>query len=148
MIARFPRALLFRIILYAAAAALIVGAGMEGIARERVRTAAHQASARTAAERIAAIPPPPERAATLVFAGDIMLSRAVGRIMASEGDWAATLVFAGDIMLSRAVGRIMASEGDWSYPFREIRDELSAADLTVGNLEGPISDRGAHPLGE
>ena len=122
MIARFPRALLFRIILYAAAAALIVGAGMEGIARERVRTAAHQASARTAAERIAAIPPPPERAATLVFVGDIMLSR--------------------------AVGRIMASEGDWSYPFREIRDELSAADLTVGNLEGPISDRGAHPLGE
>ena len=54
----------------------------------------------------------------------------------------ATLIFVGDIMLSRGVGRIMEKKNDWQYPFLEIKDNLAEADLLVGNLEGPISSRG------
>lgn len=55
----------------------------------------------------------------------------------------ATLVFVGDIMLSRKIGEIMAARSDWQYPFREIKNFLAEADLSIGNLEGPISSRGA-----
>lgn len=54
----------------------------------------------------------------------------------------ATLLFVGDIMLSRNVGRVMAEQNDWSYPFLKVADTLASADLTFGNLEGPISSRG------
>ncbi len=54
----------------------------------------------------------------------------------------ATLLFVGDIMLSRNIGRIMAERNDWRYPFLEVADTLASADLTFGNLEGPISSRG------
>lgn len=53
-----------------------------------------------------------------------------------------TMIFVGDIMLSRGIGRIMAKRDDWSYHFRRVVDELSQADVTIGNLEGPISARG------
>ncbi len=52
------------------------------------------------------------------------------------------LIFVGDIMLSRSVGRHMAEKNDFTYPFQLIADTLSAADLTFGNLECPVSDRG------
>lgn len=52
------------------------------------------------------------------------------------------LKFAGDIMLSRAVGRKMAAEKDFHLPFRKIMLEMSQADIAFGNLEGPISNRG------
>lgn len=45
-------------------------------------------------------------------------------------------------MLSRAIGEIMAKKNDWRYPFLEIADFLKGADITFGNLEGPISARG------
>ncbi len=54
----------------------------------------------------------------------------------------ATLLFVGDIMLSRKIGAIMAEKNDWTYPFLEIKNVLKEADLVVGNLEGPISSRG------
>jgi len=54
------------------------------------------------------------------------------------------LLFVGDIMLSRTVGDIMAKKNDWKYPFLEMADFLRSADLTVGNLEGPISSRGVN----
>lgn len=53
-----------------------------------------------------------------------------------------TLLFVGDIMLSRLIGDIMARNNDWRYPFLETADFLKSADITFGNLEGPISARG------
>jgi poly-gamma-glutamate capsule biosynthesis protein CapA/YwtB (metallophosphatase superfamily) len=53
-----------------------------------------------------------------------------------------TLLFVGDVMLSRGVGARMASKGDWTFPFLRIADTLRAADLTFGNLECPVSDVG------
>lgn len=53
-----------------------------------------------------------------------------------------TLLFVGDVMLSRGVGAKMKAVGDWTYPFQKIAETLRAADLTFGNLECPVSDVG------
>jgi len=53
-----------------------------------------------------------------------------------------TLIFVGDIMLSRSVNKKMEEKEDWAWPFQKIAPWLSSADLTFGNLEGPISDKG------
>ena len=53
-----------------------------------------------------------------------------------------TLLFVGDIMLSRGVGRRMVAENDFTYPFQLIHETLAAADLTFANLECPVSDQG------
>jgi len=45
-------------------------------------------------------------------------------------------------MLSRAVGDKMKKLNDWKWPFEKIGDYLAGADLTFGNLEGPISSQG------
>ena len=54
-----------------------------------------------------------------------------------------TLLFVGDIMLSRGVGRMIAREADPRYPFLRIAEMTRKADFAFGNLEGVISDRGA-----
>lgn len=54
----------------------------------------------------------------------------------------ASLLFVGDIMLARNVGRKTEESGDYRYPFLESVNILREADLTFGNLEGPISARG------
>ena len=53
-----------------------------------------------------------------------------------------TLIFVGDIMLSRFIGTLSARKNDWTFPFRRIADTTRPADIAVGNLEGPISARG------
>lgn len=53
-----------------------------------------------------------------------------------------TLIFVGDVMLSRNVGRKMQAHGDWGYPFRKIAGALHGADLVYCNLECPVSDQG------
>ena len=53
-----------------------------------------------------------------------------------------TLLFVGDVMLSRTVGRKLVAEGDWDWPFRQIGPRLHAADFVFGNLECPVSDVG------
>jgi len=53
-----------------------------------------------------------------------------------------TMLFVGDVMLSRGVGSRMKAEGDWTFPFQKIGETLRAADLTFGNLECPVSDTG------
>ena len=53
-----------------------------------------------------------------------------------------TLLFTGDVMLSRTVGARMAAQKDWSLPFHLIADTLRQADLRYANLECPVSDRG------
>lgn len=52
------------------------------------------------------------------------------------------LLFTGDIMLSRAVGDVMEKTNDWKYPFLYTAEFLKSADVTFGNLEGPISSGG------
>ncbi|MFH1392082.1 MAG: CapA family protein [bacterium] len=53
-----------------------------------------------------------------------------------------TLMFVGDIMLSRGVGNKMLKESNYKWPFLKIADYLQEADLLFGNLEGPLSDKG------
>jgi poly-gamma-glutamate capsule biosynthesis protein CapA/YwtB (metallophosphatase superfamily) len=55
-----------------------------------------------------------------------------------------SMLFVGDIMLSRSVGRIMERNADYRHPFLESAAALREADLTFGNLEGPISNRGTN----
>jgi len=52
-----------------------------------------------------------------------------------------SLTATGDIMLARNVGKIIAKQG-YDYPFRLLDGRLAAADITFGNLESPLSDKG------
>jgi len=52
------------------------------------------------------------------------------------------MLFGGDVMLSRHVGRVAAQRNDPAWPFREIAPVLCSADLSFVNLESPFSDRG------
>ena len=61
-----------------------------------------------------------------------------------DNDEPVTMLFAGDIMLSRLIGDIMERKNDWHYPFLETADFLRNADIAFGNLEGPISARGTN----
>jgi len=51
-----------------------------------------------------------------------------------------TLTAVGDIMLSRTVLRRIMFYDDYRHPYRATADRLRAADLTVANLELPLSD--------
>lgn len=55
-----------------------------------------------------------------------------------------TLLFVGDMMFDRSIRAIIERHQDPLYPFARIADMLRSADLTIGNLEGPISDRGTN----
>jgi len=55
---------------------------------------------------------------------------------------ATTLVFVGDIMLSRHVGARMVAENNWLLPFEATADWLKAHDITFGNLESPFLNEG------
>jgi poly-gamma-glutamate capsule biosynthesis protein CapA/YwtB (metallophosphatase superfamily) len=48
----------------------------------------------------------------------------------------------GDVMLDRALGDAIRSD-DVTYPFAEVIDLLTPADLTVGNLESALGDLGS-----
>ena len=63
-------------------------------------------------------------------------------VTAREVSATSTIFFTGDVMLSRDVARQMTLHDDFLFPFRLIASTTRAADLTIGNLEGPISDRG------
>src|SRR5579885_2618398 len=51
------------------------------------------------------------------------------------------LVFGGDVMLGRYVGRLAAERRDPSWPLRDLSDFLRSADAAFVNLESPFSDR-------
>ncbi len=53
-----------------------------------------------------------------------------------------TMIFVGDVMLSRSVGALMEQKGDYTFPFLNIATFLRNADLTFANLENPISSGG------
>ena len=52
-----------------------------------------------------------------------------------------SLMAVGDVMLARKVERLMQNHGT-DYPFVRIENKLQEADITFGNLESPLSDRG------
>ncbi|MDD5152688.1 MAG: CapA family protein [Candidatus Pacebacteria bacterium] len=54
----------------------------------------------------------------------------------------ATLLFGGDVMLSRGIGNLMLKNNDFTYPFQAIAPTLKNADLRIVNLESPISSVG------
>ena len=55
---------------------------------------------------------------------------------------ATRLVFGGDVMLSRFVGRLARSQRDPTWPFQALAPYLAGADIAFLNLESPFSDRG------
>lgn len=50
-----------------------------------------------------------------------------------------TLIFSGDVMLSRVVNQKMEKYGDWAWPFKNIASTTAAADLAIINLESPFT---------
>ncbi len=52
------------------------------------------------------------------------------------------IVFGGDIMLSRSVGKLARARRDPALPLRAIAPALAAADIAFANLESPFSDHG------
>lgn len=52
------------------------------------------------------------------------------------------ILFGGDVMLSRWVGRIARERHDPASPLRDLAPVLKGADLAFVNLEAPFSDRG------
>lgn len=54
------------------------------------------------------------------------------------------IIFVGDIMLDRGVETAIMEYGggDYKFPFLKTADYLRSADIAVGNLEGPVSDKG------
>jgi poly-gamma-glutamate capsule biosynthesis protein CapA/YwtB (metallophosphatase superfamily) len=57
------------------------------------------------------------------------------------------LLFAGDVMFSRAVRRAILAAHDPALPFRKLAPLMSAADITFINLETPFSDTGPYHEG-
>jgi len=55
---------------------------------------------------------------------------------------ATRLMFGGDVMLSRFVGRLARSQRDPTWPFQALAPYLAGADIAFLNLESPFSDRG------
>jgi poly-gamma-glutamate capsule biosynthesis protein CapA/YwtB (metallophosphatase superfamily) len=53
------------------------------------------------------------------------------------------LLFGGDVMLARYVGRLARERHDPAWPLRALAPVLAAADITFVNLESPFSDHGA-----
>jgi poly-gamma-glutamate synthesis protein (capsule biosynthesis protein) len=53
-----------------------------------------------------------------------------------------SMIFVGDIMLSRYIGTIMERTSDYKFPFADMVDIIRSANIAFGNLESPISNRG------
>jgi poly-gamma-glutamate capsule biosynthesis protein CapA/YwtB (metallophosphatase superfamily) len=58
----------------------------------------------------------------------------------------ARLIFVGDIMLGRYVGRYLVQSGNHDAPFAAIKSYISSADLAIANLESPLVPRGTIPI--
>lgn len=51
-----------------------------------------------------------------------------------------TLIFTGDINLGRCIAKASIRAGDYNYPFQFVAEKLRSADITVGSLDGSISN--------
>jgi poly-gamma-glutamate synthesis protein (capsule biosynthesis protein) len=52
-----------------------------------------------------------------------------------------SLIGVGDILLARKLGMAMEKANDFTLPFQFLGEELRAADITIGNLEGPFCEK-------
>jgi poly-gamma-glutamate capsule biosynthesis protein CapA/YwtB (metallophosphatase superfamily) len=52
-----------------------------------------------------------------------------------------SLMFTGDINLGRCVAKETIKAGDYTHPFRFVAEKLRSADITIGSLDGTISDQ-------
>ncbi len=52
------------------------------------------------------------------------------------------LVFVGDIMLSRKIGKLLHERDDYAFPFASTTELIRSADIAFANLENPISTGG------
>ena len=55
------------------------------------------------------------------------------------------VVGVGDILLGRQLGEEMAKTENYALAFQNIRETLTAADITIGNLEGPFCAEPPYP---
>ncbi len=53
-----------------------------------------------------------------------------------------TLVFGGDVMVSREIGNIMRRKDDFTYFWKDIESLFRDADIAFANFENPVSDKG------
>jgi poly-gamma-glutamate synthesis protein (capsule biosynthesis protein) len=65
----------------------------------------------------------------------------IADVAAAPPDDSWTMLAVGDIQLGRTIYAEMVDLDDYTFPMRAVADRLSAADLTVGNLEAQIFDR-------
>ncbi len=82
--------------------------------------------------------------ARAAFQTNLVINRIATRAAELAQPKGATLLFVGDVMLARGVEFYTEREagGDFRFPFARASSTLRAADLTVGNLEHPVSARG------
>ncbi|SFL26543.1 poly-gamma-glutamate synthesis protein (capsule biosynthesis protein) [Paenibacillus sp. 1_12] len=59
----------------------------------------------------------------------------------NAGQSSVKLTFIGDVMFSGNVEQLLIKNG-WDYPYRYMKEYLEKADITIANLETPISTRG------
>lgn len=83
-------------------------------------------------------------AARASFQANLVINKIAARAATLAQPKTATLLFVGDVMLARGVEFYTEREagGDYRFPFVRVSSTLRAADLTVGNLEHPVSARG------
>jgi poly-gamma-glutamate capsule biosynthesis protein CapA/YwtB (metallophosphatase superfamily) len=72
-----------------------------------------------------------------------LLPRSTGRSAhLPESQPGVRMLFGGDIMLSRYVGRLALAKKDPTWPMHEVATLFASADLAFANLESPFSDHG------
>ncbi len=83
--------------------------------------------------------PPPILAGTVIASSSSLPPPAPSVPVAPAADrW--TLVAVGDIMLSRYVATLASRSPDPAFPFGDVRDLISGADLAFANLENPVAE--------
>lgn len=84
------------------------------------------------------------RTALAAFQTNLTVNKIAARAAELAQPKTTTLLFVGDVMLARGVQFYTEREGggDFRFSFVYVSSTLRAADLTVGNLEHPVSDRG------
>lgn len=84
------------------------------------------------------------RTALAAFQTNLTVNKIAARAAELAQPKTTTLLFVGDVMLARGVQFYTEREGGGNsgFPFAYVSSTLRAADLTIGNLEHPVSDRG------
>lgn len=76
----------------------------------------------------------------MALAAAAVLAAGIGAARWKEAKREAVVTIVGDIMLSRGVQQYLTEYG-YDYPYEEVKEIFLKDDLTVGNLECPITER-------